>query len=70
MPSVNVRFPDDLHAAAAAEAEAGHMSLNSAVCEAVRSWVTARAAERREDAILDRIMAEQADVLAMIRDYE
>lgn len=46
------------------------MSLNSAVCEAVRSWVTARAAERREDAILDRIMAEQADVLAMIRDYE
>ncbi|WP_297619513.1 toxin-antitoxin system HicB family antitoxin [Nocardia sp.] len=70
MPSVNLRLPDDLHAAASAEAAAGNVSLNSAICDALRDWVTTRAQARREDALLDRFTAEHADTLAMIRDSE
>ncbi|WP_330181822.1 toxin-antitoxin system HicB family antitoxin [Nocardia sp. NBC_01503] len=70
MSNLNLRLPDDLHTAAAAEAEAAHLSLNSAICDALRAWVAARALSRREDAILDRVMKEDADLLEMIRRAE
>ncbi|MFE3193154.1 toxin-antitoxin system HicB family antitoxin [Nocardia sp. NPDC059240] len=68
MSNLNLRLPDELHAAASAEADAGSMSLNSAICEALRDWVTARALNRRENALLDELTAEHADVLAMLRE--
>lgn len=70
MSNLNLRLPDDLHAAASAEAEAAHVSLNTAICDAVRQWVAARALSRKEDAILDRVMTEDAGLLALIRDVE
>lgn len=70
MSNLNLRLPDDLHAAASAEAEAAHVSLNTAICDAVRQWVAARALSRKEDAILDRVMTEDAALLALIRDVE
>ncbi|WP_067710082.1 toxin-antitoxin system HicB family antitoxin [Nocardia yamanashiensis] len=70
MSNLNLRLPDDLHAAASAEAEAAHVSLNTAICDAVRQWVAVRALSRKEDAILDRVMTEDAALLALIRDVE
>ncbi|MGQ4597110.1 toxin-antitoxin system HicB family antitoxin [Nocardia sp. R6R-6] len=70
MSNLNLRLPEDLHAAATAEAEAAHVSLNTAICDALRDWVTARALSRREDVILDRVMSEDAELLALIRDTE
>ncbi|MEU3012545.1 toxin-antitoxin system HicB family antitoxin [Nocardia asteroides] len=68
MSNLNLRLPDDLHTAATAEADAAHMSLNSVICDALREWVAMRALSRKEDAILDRVMAEDADLLALIQD--
>lgn len=68
MANLNLRLPEDLHAAATAEAEAAHASLNSVICDALRDWVTQRALSRREDTILDQVMREDADLLALIRD--
>lgn len=70
MSNLNLRLPDDLHAVATAEAEAAHVSLNTAICDALRDWVTSRALSRREDAILDQVMAKDAELLALIRDAE
>ncbi|MFC6013845.1 toxin-antitoxin system HicB family antitoxin [Nocardia lasii] len=70
MSNLNLRLPDDLHTAAAAEADAAHMSLNSAICDALRDWVAVRALSRKEDAILERVMVEDADLLALIREAE
>ncbi|GEM31432.1 toxin-antitoxin system HicB family antitoxin [Nocardia neocaledoniensis] len=70
MPNLNLRLPDDLHGAATAEAEAAHTSLNSVICDALREWVAVRALSRREDAILDQVMQEDAALLALIRESE
>lgn len=70
MTSLNLRLPDDLHAEAVKEAEAGRLSLNSAICEAVTAWVADRKQQRRESEILDRVMTEHADTIALIRAVE
>ncbi|MFG1792605.1 toxin-antitoxin system HicB family antitoxin [Nocardia altamirensis] len=70
MSNLNLRLPDDLHEQVTVEAAAAHLSLNTAICNALRDWVAARALSRREDAILDRVMTEDAALLAMIRDME
>ncbi|WP_405489496.1 toxin-antitoxin system HicB family antitoxin [Nocardia sp. NBC_00511] len=70
MSKLNLRLPDDLHGNAADEAAAAGLSLNTAICEALRDWVTTRARARREDAMLDAIMVDHADTLALIRDIE
>ncbi|MFD3706529.1 toxin-antitoxin system HicB family antitoxin [Nocardia sp. NPDC058658] len=70
MANLNLRLPDDLHAVAVTEAEASHTSLNSAICDALRDWVAMRALSRKEDLILDQVMREDADLLALIRESE
>ncbi len=61
---------DDPYAVAATEGEASHSSLNSVMCDAAGDGVAMRALSRKEDLILDQVLGEDADLLALIRESE
>ncbi|MFE3444610.1 toxin-antitoxin system HicB family antitoxin [Nocardia sp. NPDC059180] len=68
MTTISVRLPDEIHQRLTAAAEADHISLNSALVQAAQAWVDAQAQRARSRVLLQEIMAEDAELLAMLGD--
>ncbi|MFD6463800.1 toxin-antitoxin system HicB family antitoxin [Streptomyces roseolus] len=68
MTTISVRLPDDIHARITAAAEADHISVNSALVQAAEAWVDAQSQRAASRLMVQQIMTEDAELLAMLGD--
>jgi hypothetical protein len=66
MTTISLRLPDEIHARVAAAAEADHISINSALVQAAQVWLDAHLQRAKARAMVDRIIAEDAELLGLL----
>jgi predicted transcriptional regulator len=64
----SVRIPDEIDLALTRAAEAEHISVNSAIVQAVQSWAQAREHRAQIRAVTAQVMAEDSALLARLAD--
>jgi predicted transcriptional regulator len=68
MTTRSIRIPDALDRKLVTVAEAEHISLNSAIVQAVDSWVRQHQHRSRVQEITAQVMAEDQDLLQRLAD--
>jgi uncharacterized protein (DUF1778 family) len=68
MTTRSIRIPDDIDALLVQAAEEDHISVNTAVVQAVEEWTRMRTHRARVRAVTAQVMAEDADLLDRLAD--
>jgi predicted transcriptional regulator len=68
MTTRSVRIPDEIDLALTNAAEAEHVSVNSAIVQAVQIWTQTREHRARVRAVTTQVMTEDAALLARLAD--
>lgn len=68
MTTRSVRIPDEIDLALTRAAEAEHISVNSAIIQAVQSWTETREHRARIRAVTAQVMAEDSALLDRLAD--